>query len=119
LQEQRAVEEELPEGVEKVATETVDEIRGFGEGEGTSKEGEEGEGDALMDERTEVREEEGEPVGLTRRERERRVEEDEVMEEGQAPEPEYQTTELMGLLTGAQRRERREKTGVKIIERKL
>jgi hypothetical protein len=67
LQEQRAVEEELPEGVEKVATETVDEVWGFGEGEGTAKEGEEGEGDALKDERTEAREEleeEGEPVGL-------------------------------------------------------
>jgi hypothetical protein len=41
------------------------------------------------------------------------------MEEGQAAKPEYQTIELMELLTGAQRRERREKTGVKIPERKL
>jgi hypothetical protein len=127
LQEQRAVEEELLEGVKKVATETVDEVRGFGEGEGTAKEGEEGEGDALKDERTEAREElkeEGKPVGLKGEragERERRVEEseDEVMEEGQAPEPEYQTIKLMELLTGAQRRERREKTGVNIPERKL
>jgi hypothetical protein len=127
LQEQRAVEEELPEGVEKVTTETVDEVRGFGECEGTAKEGEEGEGDALKDERTEAREEleeEGEPTGLKGEhagERERIVEEseDEVMEEGQAPEPEYQTIEMMKLLMGAQRRERREKTGVKILERKL
>jgi hypothetical protein len=41
------------------------------------------------------------------------------MEEGQAPKPEYQTIKLMELLTGAQRRERREKTGVKIPEQKL
>jgi hypothetical protein len=34
------VEEELLKGVEKVATETVDEVWGFGEGEGTTKEGE-------------------------------------------------------------------------------
>jgi hypothetical protein len=127
LQEQRAVEKELPEGVEKVATETVDEIRGFGEGEGTVKEGEEREGDALKKERMEAREElgkGGEPIGLKGErtgERERRVEEseDEVMEKGQAPEPEYQTIELMELLTGAQRRERREKAGVNIPEQKL
>jgi hypothetical protein len=81
LQEQRVVEEELPEGVEKVATETVDEVRRFGEGEGTVKEGEEGEGDALKGERTEAREEleeEGKAVGLKGEragERERRVEE--------------------------------------------
>jgi hypothetical protein len=108
LQEQRAIEEELPEGVEKVATETVDEVRGFGEGEETTKEGKEGEGDTLKDTRTEAREEleeEGAPVGLKGEradERERRVEEseDEVMEEGQAPEPEYQTIELMELLIG-------------------
>ena len=55
MHEQRAVEEELPEGVEKVATETVDEFRGFREGEGAAKEGEEGEGDVLKDERTEAR----------------------------------------------------------------
>jgi hypothetical protein len=108
LQEQRAVEEELPKGVEKVATETVDEVQGLGEGEGTVKEKEEGEGDALKNERTEAREElekGGEPVGLKGEradERKRRVKEseDEVMEEGQAPEPEYQTIELMELLTG-------------------
>jgi hypothetical protein len=41
------------------------------------------------------------------------------MEEGQAPESEYQTIELMELLTGPQRRERREKTEVKIPEQKL
>jgi hypothetical protein len=81
LQEQRAVEEELPEGVEKVATETVDEVRGFGEREGTVKEGEEGEGDALKNERTEAREEleqGGERVGFKGEragERERHVEE--------------------------------------------
>jgi hypothetical protein len=66
----------------------------------------------------------GEPVGLKGEragERERRVKEseDEVMEEGQAPKPEYQSIELMELLTGAQRRERREKAGVHIPERKL
>jgi hypothetical protein len=127
LQEQRAVEEELPEGVEKVAAGTVDEVRGFGEGEETTKEGKEGEGDTLKDERTEAceeLEEEGEPVGLKGEradEREQRVKEleDEVMEEGQVPKPEYQTIELMELLTGPQRRERREKTGVKIPERKF
>jgi hypothetical protein len=48
-----------------------------------------------------------------------RKSEDEVKKEGQAPEPEYQTIKLMELLTGPQRRERREKTGVKIPERKL
>jgi hypothetical protein len=46
LQEQRAVEEELPEGVKKVAAEIGDEARGFGEGEETAKEGKEGEGAA-------------------------------------------------------------------------
>jgi hypothetical protein len=46
LQEQRPVEKELPEEVKKVATETVDEVRGFGNGKGTAKEGEEGKGDA-------------------------------------------------------------------------
>jgi hypothetical protein len=83
LQEQRTVEEELPEGVEKVATEMVDEFWGFGEGEGTAKEGEEGEGDVLKDKRTEARkelEEEREPVGLKGEragERKRRVKESE------------------------------------------
>jgi hypothetical protein len=49
-----------------VAAETVDEVRGFGEGEQTTKEGEEGEGNTLKDERAEAceeLEEEGEPVG--------------------------------------------------------
>jgi hypothetical protein len=127
LQERWAVEKKLLEGVEKVTAETVDEVRGFGEREETAKEGEQGEGNALKDERTDARkelEEEGEPVGLKGEragERERRIEEleDEVMEEGQAPKPEYQTIELMELLTGPQRRERREKTRVKIPERKL
>jgi hypothetical protein len=44
---------------------------------------------------------------------------DEVMEEGQAPETEYQTIELAELLTGPQRKERRERQEVKIPEREL
>jgi hypothetical protein len=43
---------------------------------------------------------------------------DEVMEEGQAPETEYQTIELAELLTEPQRKERRERQEVKIPERK-
>jgi hypothetical protein len=80
LQEQRGVEEKLPKEVEKVAAETVDKVLGSGEREEPAKEGEEGEGDTLKDERTDAREE--------------------LEEEGEAPEPNYQTIESMELLTG-------------------
>ena len=127
LKEQRAVEEKLPEGVEKGAAETVGEGLGPGEGEKPAKGGKGEEGDALKDERTDAREEleeEREAVGLKDEragERERSAEEptDEMMEEGQAPEPEYQTIELAELLTGTQRNERRERTEFKIPERGL
>jgi hypothetical protein len=80
----------------------------------------------LKNERTDAREEleeEGEAVlkGERAGERKRLGDEqlgkepnDQVMEEGQAPETEYQTIELAELLTGPQRKERRERQGVKI-----
>jgi hypothetical protein len=132
VKEQRAIEEKLPEGVEKAAVETVEEVLGLGVGEKQAKGGEEEEGDALKNERTDAREEleeEGEAVvlkGERAGERERLGDEqlgkepnDQVMEEGQAPETEYQTIELAELLTGPQRKERRERQGVKIPEREL
>jgi hypothetical protein len=127
LKEQRAVEDKLPKGVEKGAAETVDGGLEPGEGKKPAKGGKEEEGDALKDERMDAREEleeEGEAVGLKGEracERKRRVEEsiDEVMEEGQGPERGYQTIELVELLTGTQRKERRERTGVRIPEREL
>jgi hypothetical protein len=131
VKEQRAIEEKLPEGVEKAAVETVEEVLGLGVGE-KAKGGEEEEGDALKNERMDAHEEleeEGEAVvlkGERAGERERLGDEqlgkepiDQVMEEGQAPETEYQTIELAELLTGPQRKERRERQGVKIPEREL
>jgi hypothetical protein len=131
VKEQRAIEKKLPEGVEKAAAEIGEEILGPGVGEKQAKGGEEEEGDTLKSERTGEREEleeEGEAEDLKGEragEREGLGDEqpgeeqnDEVMEEGQAPETEYQTIELAELLTEPQRKERRERQKVKIPERK-
>jgi hypothetical protein len=130
VKEQRAIEKKLPEGVERTAVEIVEEVLGPGVGERQAKGDEKEEGDTLQDERTDAREElgeQGEAVvlkGERAGERERLGDEqlgeepnDEVMEEGQAPETEYQTIELAELLTGPQRKEKRERQGVKIPER--
>jgi hypothetical protein len=103
----------MPEGVERTAVEIVEEVLGPGVGERQAKGGEKEEGDTLQDERTDAREElgeQGEAVvlkGERAGERERLGDEqlgeepkDEVMEEGQAPETEYQTIKLAELLTG-------------------
>jgi hypothetical protein len=75
-----------------------------------SEEGEEKEAKNLTGERAGEREGLGEePL--------REEQEEEMMEEGQAPETEYQTIELAELLTGPQRKERRERQEVKISER--
>jgi hypothetical protein len=112
--------------------EIVEEVLGPRVGERQAKGGEEEEGDTLKIERADAREEleeEGETVvlkGERAGERERLGDEqlgeepnDEVMEEGQAPETEYQTIEMAELLTGPQRKERRERQEVKISEREL
>jgi hypothetical protein len=130
VKEQRALEEKLPEGVGRAAVEIVEEVLGPGVGEKQAERGKEDEGDTLKNERTDAREkleEEGEAVELKGEragEREGLGDEqlggepnDEVMEEGQAPETEYQTIELAELLTGPQRKERRERQEVKIPER--
>jgi hypothetical protein len=133
VKEQRAIEDKLPEGVEQAAVETVEEVLGPGVGEKQAKGGEEEEGDTLFkNEGTDARKDlgkEGEAVvlkGERAGERERLGDEqlgeelnDEVMEEGQAPKTQYQTIELAELLTGPQRKERRERQGVKIPEREL
>jgi hypothetical protein len=115
----------LPEEIEKAAGETVEEVLRPGERETQAKGNEEDEGEPLKDERTDAREglEEEGGAGVLKSERagERKrlgeEQSDEVMEEGQAPESGYQTIELAELLTGPQRRERRERKGVKIPER--
>jgi hypothetical protein len=131
VKEQRAIEKQLPEGVEQAAAEIGEEILGPGVGEKQAKGGEEEEGDPLKSERAGEREdleEEGEAEDLKGEragEREGLGDEqpgeeqnDEVMEEGQALETEYQTIELAELLTEPQRKERRERQEVKIPERK-
>jgi hypothetical protein len=131
VQEQRAIEKKLPEGVKQAAAEIGEEILGPGVGEKQAKGGEEEEGDTLKSERANEREEleeEGEAEDLKGKragEREGLGDEqpgeeqnDEVMEERQAPETEYQTIELAKLLTEPQRKERRERQEVKIPERK-
>jgi hypothetical protein len=129
VKEQLAIEKKLPEGVERTAVEIVEEVLEPGVGERQAKGGEKEEGDTLQDERTDAREElgkQGEAVvlkGERAGERKRLGDEqlgeepnDEVMEEGQMPQTEYQTIELAELLTGPQRKERRERQGVKIPE---
>jgi hypothetical protein len=67
VKEQRAIEEKLPEGVERAAVEIVEEVMGPGVGERQAKGGEEEEGDTLKNERADAREEleeEGEAVVL-------------------------------------------------------
>jgi hypothetical protein len=131
VKEQRAIERKLLEGVEQAAVEIREEVLGPGVGETQAKGGEEEEGNTLKSKRAGEREEleeEGEAEDLKGEregEREGLVDEqpgeeqnDEVMEEGQAPETEYQTIELAELLTEPQRKERRERQEVKIPERK-
>jgi hypothetical protein len=130
VKEQRAIEKKLPEGVEQAAVEIGEKVLEPGVGETQAKGGEEEEGDTLKSERAgecEEKEEEGEAEDLKGEragEREGLGDEqpgeeqnDEVMEEGQAPETEYQTIELAELLRNPQRKERRERQEVKIPER--
>jgi hypothetical protein len=131
VKEQRAIEKKLPEGVEQAAVEIGEEVLGPGVGEKQAKGDKKEEGDTLKSERAgecEELEEEGEAEDLKGKragEREGLGDEqpgeeqnDEVMEEGQAPETEYQTIELAELLTEPQRKERRERHEVNIPERK-
>jgi hypothetical protein len=102
VQEQRAIEKKLPEGVEQAAAEIGEEILGPGVGGKQANGGEEEEGDTLKSERANEREEleeEGEAEDLKgERAGERKglgdeqpgeEQNDEVVEEGQAPETEY------------------------------
>jgi hypothetical protein len=132
LEEQRAEGRKRPEEIEQEAMETEEGVLKPGAEERQTRGDEEREEEPLKGERADEHEgsEEGEEKeaekvkGKRAGEREglgeeppREEQEEEMMEEGQAPEAEYQTIELAELLTGPQRKERRERQEVKISER--
>jgi hypothetical protein len=133
LEDQRAVEKKLPEEVKQVAMETEEEVLKPGAEGKQTREGEEKEAETLKGERAREREgllegEEREAETLKGKragerkgpeeKRPRGEQDEEMMEEGQAQETEYQTIELVELLTRTQGKERGERQHVKIPERK-